>query len=127
MIENVNSFTIGQKQTLSVSGPMDVKLTIILGYHQKMAIFNDAQQLGKMYPETFEAPSQGELASVRTGSLVKICANDIERFWVIVTNANGDKLQGTVDNELSHGAVHHLKCDDVVSFELRHIYQIFRD
>ncbi|MFZ6727484.1 hypothetical protein ACO0K2_18490 [Undibacterium sp. MH2W] len=119
--------TTGQKQTLSVSGTRAAKLTIILGYYSKMVFFNDAQELSKLYPETFEAPSQDELASVREGSLVKICANDVERFWVIVKNVDGDKLQGTVDNELSHGEVHHLKCDDVVSFELRHIYQIFQD
>jgi len=92
-----------------------------------MAIFNDAQQLGRMYPETFDVPSLGELASVLVGSLVKICADDIERFWVIVTNADGNNLQGIVDNDLSRSSVHNLKCGDVVSFELRHIYQIFQD
>jgi methylmalonyl-CoA mutase N-terminal domain/subunit len=92
-----------------------------------MAIFNDAQQLQKMYPTTFEAPSSDELAEVRVGSLVKICADDVERFWVIVTDVKGAKLQGTVDNDLLHSDVHQLKSDDVVSFELRHIYQIFKD
>lgn len=92
-----------------------------------MAIFNDAQQLGRMHPETFDAPSLGELASVRVGSLVKICADGIERFWVVVTYADDDKLQGIVDNDLSRSSVHNLKCGDVVSFELRHIYQIFKN
>jgi hypothetical protein len=45
-----------------------------------MAIFNDAQQMHKMYPATFEAPSSDELAPVRVGSLVKICADDLERL-----------------------------------------------
>jgi hypothetical protein len=92
-----------------------------------MAIFNDAQQMHKMYPATFEAPSSDELAPVRVGSLVKICADDLERFWVIVTDVKGDRLQGTVDNDLLHSDVHQLKSNDVVSFELRHIYQIFED
>lgn len=92
-----------------------------------MAIFNDAQQLQKMYPATFEAPSSGELAAVRVGTLVKICADDVERFWVIVTHVGGDMLLGTIDNDLLHSDVHQLKCRDAVSFELRHIYQIFQD
>ena len=92
-----------------------------------MAIFNDAQKMNKMYLATFEAPSSDELAAVRAGYLVKICADDIERFWVNVTDVNGDRLQGTVDNDLLHSDAHQLKSDDVVSFELRHIYQIFQD
>lgn len=92
-----------------------------------MAIFNDAQELQKIYPATFEAPSVEELAAVRPGSLVKICADDVERFWVVVTEVAGDKVQGTVDNDLLHSSVHQLKSDDIVSFELRHIYQIFQE
>lgn len=92
-----------------------------------MAFFNDAQQLQMMYPATFEAPSSDELAALRVGALVKICADDVERFWVIVTEVEGDRLQGTVDNDLLHSDVHHLKSGDVVSFQLRHIYQIFQD
>lgn len=92
-----------------------------------MANFNDAQQMHRTYPATFEAPTSGELAAVRVGSLVKLCADDIERFWVIVTDVKGDRLQGTVDNDLLHSDVHQLKSDDIVSFELRHIYQIFQD
>lgn len=90
-----------------------------------MAIFNDAQRMHKMYPDTFEAPSLEELTAVRVGSLVKICADDVERFWVLVSDVKGDRLQGSVDNDLLHSEVHQLKSDDVVSFELRHIYQIF--
>ncbi|PRC93501.1 hypothetical protein [Solimicrobium silvestre] len=92
-----------------------------------MAIFSDAQQMHKMYPATFEAPSSDELSEVRVGSLVKICADDIERFWVKVTDVKGDRLQGTVDNNLLHSDAHQLKSDDVVSFELRHIYQVFHE
>jgi hypothetical protein len=92
-----------------------------------MAAFTDAQGMQKMYPATFEAPSSDELAKLRVGSLVKICADDVERFWVIVTVVDGNSLQGTVDNDLRHTNVHQLKSDDVVSFELRHIYQIFQD
>ena len=92
-----------------------------------MAIFTDAQEMQKMYPATFEVPSPDELAKVRSGSLVKICADDVERFWVIVTVVEGNSLQGTVDNVLRYTDVHQLKSDDVVSFELRHIYQIFQD
>ena len=92
-----------------------------------MAIFNDAQEMNKMYPATFDAPSSNELAAVHAGSLVKICADDVERFWVIVTDVEGNQLRGTVDNDLMHSDVHQLKSDDVVSFELRHIYQVYQE
>ena len=92
-----------------------------------MAIFNDAQELQKSYPDTFQAPSPDELKALRVGSLVKICADDVERFWVIVTHLQGGQLQGTIDNELVKTEMHRLRCDDVVSFERRHIYEIFRD
>lgn len=92
-----------------------------------MAIFTDAQEMKKMYPATFDAPTSNELAAVHAGSLVKICADDVERFWVIVTEVEGNRLQGTVDNDLLHSNVHQLKSDDVVSFELRHIYQVYQE
>ena len=92
-----------------------------------MATFNDAQEMKKAHPATFFAPTSDALAAVRTRSLVKICADDVERFWVNVTVVEGDRLQGTVDNDLLHTEVHQLKCDDVVAFELRHIYQIYQD
>lgn len=92
-----------------------------------MAVFTDAQEMQNMYPATFDAPSSDELAKVRAGSLVKICADDVERFWVIVTVVEGNSLQGRIDNDLQHTSVHRLKSDDVVLFELRHIYQIYQD
>ena len=92
-----------------------------------MTIFNDAQELKKRFPTTFEAPSPAELAALHAGSIVKICADDVERFWVIVTQVDGDRLQGTIDNDLLRSNVHKLKSDDLVSFELRHIYQIAPD
>jgi hypothetical protein len=90
-----------------------------------MAIFTDAQKMHEMHPTTFEAPTLSELATVQVGSTVKICADDIERFWVDVTKVNGDKLEGSIDNDLLHSHVHQLKCSDVVTFELRHIFQVY--
>lgn len=88
-----------------------------------MKVLIDAQKMRKMHPATFKAPSPRELDTVHPGSVVKICAGN-ERFWVIVTDVQGFRLQGTVDNDLVHSNVHQLKYGDVVSFELRHIYQI---
>lgn len=61
---------------------------------EMVASFTDAEAKHAMNPATFEAPSADELASVRIGSLVKICADEIEQFWVEVTNVNGDNWMG---------------------------------
>ena len=92
-----------------------------------MKKFVDAQKMQEKYPKTFEAPTWDELSKLEVGDLVKVCYNDEERFWVIITEINhkNNKIKGRVDNALmgnfgfSYG--------DEIEFEKRHVYVIWGD
>lgn len=86
--------------------------------------FVNAQQMALDYPSTFEAPTKKEMASVKTGSWVKICANQKERFWVSVIMVTPNEIIGVVDNDLVCTDDHGLKLGDCVSFTKENIYQI---
>jgi hypothetical protein len=89
----------------------------------KKVIFNDAQQMKKQHPDTFEAPDLEELDSLKIDDYVKVCAIR-ERFWVKITKIENDTITGTVENHLVLTHEHGLKADDVVSFEKKNIYSI---
>jgi len=83
----------------------------------------DAQQMAKTYPDSFKAPAQEELDSVKVGDCVKICINNKERLWVEVTAIGGGQLKGRIDN-------HPVEIDDVtfgdsILFKKENIYNIF--
>lgn len=80
--------------------------------------FLDAQQMNKENPDTFWAPNQEELDSLEPGLYVKICENK-ERFWVHLTEVDGDKLAGRIDNDLVFE--HSFKCDDEITFEKKNV------
>jgi hypothetical protein len=101
-------------------------------------VFEDAQELSRRFPDTFEAPSQDVLARITIKSLLKVCAlvpqhiqaqrsaaglQGIisERFWVRVTATDGDKITAVVDNLTQFVE---LNAGDEISFEQRHVYQI---
>jgi acetamidase/formamidase len=85
-------------------------------------MFTDAQQMHKDYTKTFSAPSLEELKKVKVGDSVKVCCQDVERFWTIVTGVEGDKITATVDNDLV--LIEGLKHRDTIEFERKHIYNI---
>jgi hypothetical protein len=85
----------------------------------------DAQEQAAKTPETFYAPSAEELGALGAGSLVKVCTG-AERFWTIIETLEGDTITAKIDNELTRTDIHGLKCDDLIQFEKRHIYQIYR-
>ena len=60
-------------------------------------MFIDAQEMEKLHPDTFEAPLQSRLDEIIIHDTVKIC-NGQERFWVIITEINDQKLKGLIDN-----------------------------
>jgi len=88
--------------------------------------FVDAQEKQRLNPATFEAPTAEELDAVRPGWHVKVCVDDLERFWVKVATINGNKISGKVDNDLVLTAKHGLLLGDMITFERRHVYQIGR-
>jgi len=87
-------------------------------------MFVDAQKMHKMYPDTFEAPTKAELNALKKGDLVKVCYNDEERFWVILTSVRGQKLKGKVDNLL---LTPDLSLGDIIEFEKKHVYSIMNE
>ena len=85
-------------------------------------MFIDAQEMEKLHPDTFEAPSKKELKNLKVDDSVKIC-NGRERFWVTITKIgkqNNQKLRGTVNNNLVDPVEYDF--GDEVKFEKRHIY-----
>lgn len=94
---------------------------------------NDAQLMAQANPGKFEAPSQQDLDALKPGDLVKLCFSmDIpgrerpsrERMWVIIRGMKGDEIIGELNNEPFE--MPGLRCGDVVHFEPRNIYSIYR-
>lgn len=84
--------------------------------------FIDAQEMQRLNPETFEAPTLEELSKIAVNQHVKICAEG-ERFWILVTEIKGNRVSEMIDNDLVKTDEHGLKYGDTVIFEKRHIYQ----
>ncbi len=87
-------------------------------------MFIDAQEQYKLHPDTFEAPSNKELDKLKKGDTVKVC-NGKERFWTCILSIKGDKIKATVDNILLDADEFGYDCGDTISFEKRHIYNIY--
>ena len=88
--------------------------------------FVDAQQMHKEHPDTFDVPSQDELDNLKIDDSVKVCANHAERFWVTITEINGEKITGLIDNDLLYTNTHGLKFQDIITFFKCHIYDIWQ-
>jgi hypothetical protein len=55
----------------------------------------DAQDMHQKHPDTFDAPSAHELATIMPGDMIKVCQNHgqfSERVWVEVKGASGKYL-----------------------------------
>ena len=96
----------------------------------------DAQRLHSQFPDTFAVPSFDDIASLKSGDLVKIGVeferdsggHGGERFWVVVVAAF-DKtspacLRGRIDNDLVCTARHGLGLNDEIDFDPQHILAI---
>jgi hypothetical protein len=97
--------------------------------------FTDASIIQKEAKYTFYRPSERVIQKLKKGNLVKLIfevqretRDDLskpmpsaERMWVIITERNGDRFKGTVNNDPY--IIRDLKLDDVVEFEAKHIIQ----
>jgi 2,3-bisphosphoglycerate-independent phosphoglycerate mutase len=89
--------------------------------------FEDAQLLGKLYPDTFEAPTLKQLEDVKPEDFVKVCVKlpnqtpDGERFWVKVRVVEEDDVVGEVYNQLIFVELSH---SEIISFKKTNIYSI---
>lgn len=79
---------------------------------------NDAQKMADEY-STFHAPDPLQLQQIVAGYLVKV-SNLSERFWVLVTSVDGQRIRGTIDNHLAPGGP---TLGDAIELELRHVYE----
>lgn len=89
----------------------------------KHAKFIDAQEIGLLHPDTFQAPNIEALNAIEPGVNVKVCTGG-ERFWVIVTEVNGDEFTAEVNNVLGFTLNHGLSCGDTIKAEKRHVYDV---
>jgi hypothetical protein len=83
--------------------------------------FVDAQEMGRLHPDTFDVPTPKELACIKKGTFVKVCCND-ERFWVEVTKVDGEKLTGTVGNDLVDERNEDLYFGREIEIEKKNVY-----
>lgn len=92
--------------------------------------FTDAQEMRRLHPHTFEAPTAEEVSVLTVPANVKVCVGN-ERFWVKVASidkSNDDPFRWTfkalVRSHLILTDEHGVKFEDEVEFEGRHIYSI---
>lgn len=90
----------------------------------------DCEQYGRLYPATWESPSEQQLRGIAPGDRVKIgiefealengCCG--ERFWCRVERRIGQKLQVRVTQaDMLHAAQHGVHDDDVLIIDPRHV------
>ena len=84
--------------------------------------FTDAQQMHKKYPQTFDAPDKLELSSIKIGDVVKVCADNKERFWADVIDIEGNIISCIVDNHLI--CIDEFNYNDLICVKFEHIYDI---
>ena len=89
-----------------------------------MTRFTNAQEMHRLHPETFDAPSEADLAAIALGDSVKVATGG-ERFWVTVTDAGEAELTGTVVNDLVCTAEHGLRYRDVIRFPRECVYTVW--
>ena len=93
----------------------------VTGRRRTMDLVNDlvnAEKMASLYPDTFHLPDTG---NIRPADYVKV-SNGLKRFWVRVSAVDGDRLAGTVGNNLIHDRKYDL--GDPISFEKKHVYDI---
>lgn len=87
---------------------------------------HNAQLMKELHPDTFHAPSLEDLSKITVDSLVKIATLfGAERFWVKVTEVDGDSITGTVENDLLFTDRHGYKDGDTLSFCKHNVYNIY--
>ncbi|MGY4396323.1 hypothetical protein ACVWZA_001503 [Sphingomonas sp. UYAg733] len=92
---------------------------------------DDPRPVAEQARYTFYLPSENELLALQPGDLAKIIFRSMppapnwgaERMWVIITEADGDRLIGTLDNDpsdmpqLRPGQVVHFKRSNVIDLD----------
>ncbi len=90
----------------------------------KQINFVDAQEMHKNNPETFYAPDNEKLENLKKGDIVKVSTGG-ERFWCIIDEIKQGSITATIDNNLVGTDEHGLKYGDSITFESKHIFNIY--
>jgi hypothetical protein len=88
-------------------------------------ILINAAQMARQYPDTFGRPPKSELDKLQRGDFAKVSDNQ-ERFWVIITQRDGDIFTGKIDNHVGLGGQPY-RCGDLIRFSTDNIYQLDRN
>ncbi len=91
----------------------------------------NAFELNKEYPNTFEIPSKKEIESLKVNDLVKLIfveENDNpetmpERMWVKIIKINKDNFIGILDNDPYY--IESVKYGDEIVFKIENIIDIY--
>ena len=86
---------------------------------------NDAHEMHRMHPDTFEVPGVQDILELKNNVLThaKVSVGD-ERFWVKVITYRDDTFIGTVDNDLIMADKHGLNYGDTIEFGVKHVYGV---
>lgn len=90
-----------------------------------MYIFEDALKMSKLHPDTFYYPSAEELATIKEGTFVKVSCNN-ERFWIEVTDVDGEYIHGTIGNDLVCEGNEGLRFGDPIIVRMVNVYNIMQ-
>lgn len=81
----------------------------------------DAKELRRLYPETFEVPSDHEIEVLEVGQLIKVSAYG-ERFWVKIVEVHENKFICAIDNYLLDDRIGY---GDLIEVSANNIYLIY--
>jgi hypothetical protein len=76
--------------------------------------FVNAKEMSLLHPDTFEYPEE-DVKNLKKGDIVKVCAENKERFWTVIESIKGDKIIAVVDS------------GDLIEFTKENIYQVWQD
>jgi len=106
----------------------DLRRINSLGYKTGSWKLTDSEQLSKEYKYTFYKPSREITKKLKVGNIVKLTFEfdssnsehpSAERMWVEITEINGEKFKGKLDNHPFY--LHELYAGDELVFEHKHI------
>ena len=106
----------------------DLRRINSLGYKTGSWKLTDSEQLSKEHKYTFYKPSREITKNLKVGNIVKLTFEfdssnsehpSAERMWVEITEINGEKFKGKLDNHPFY--LHELYAGDELVFEHKHI------
>jgi hypothetical protein len=85
----------------------------------------NAEHMARRHPNTFLILGRGLRSALSPGQCAKLCTGG-ERFWAKVTLTDGKgQYTGQVDNAMSGLGHHGLNYGDVITFEAKHVLDIY--